>query len=191
MLANFASTWNCIYSAAKLVQDPEFPKTHVLGTGAFSFVEYAKGQYWRGRRWDRYFLPGRPYLDGYQADFMPTMAVMAAYKSGHIAAEFRGVTPPQRDDLAETLGDRIETSESPWLSNLLVVFNTKRPPFGDVRVRRAFSLAIDRWGCRCQAANLDLHGICRRGDAPGLEHGRPRSRAGENTRLLARHRRFA
>jgi peptide/nickel transport system substrate-binding protein len=146
MLANFASPWNCIYSAARLAADPAFPKTNVLGTGAFSFVEYVKGQYWRGKRWDKYFLPGRPYLDGYQADFITGATVMAAYKSGRIAAEFRGVTPPQRDDLVEGLGDRVEVSESPWLSNLLVVFNTKRAPFDDARVRRALSLAIDRWG---------------------------------------------
>ena len=69
MLANFASPWNCIYSAAKLAQDPQFPKTHMLGTGAFTFVEHVKGQYWRGKRFDRYFQPGKPYLDGYPGRF--------------------------------------------------------------------------------------------------------------------------
>src|ERR1700756_3953769 len=146
MLANFASPWNCIYSAAKLAADPQFPKTQILGSGAFVFNEYVKGQYWRGSRWEKYFQPGKPYLDGYRADFMTGAAVMNAYKAGRITAEFRGITPVQRDELAEALGDRVEVSESPWLSNLLVVFNTTRPPFNDTRVRRALSLAIDRWG---------------------------------------------
>ena len=146
MLANFASPWNCIYSAVKLAEDPQFPKTHILGTGPFVFAEHSKGQFWRGVRWDKYFQRGKPYLDGYRADFMTGAAVMAAYKSGHIAAEFRGITPVQRDELVEALGDRIEVSESPWLSALLVSFNSKRAPFNDVRVRRALSLAIDRWG---------------------------------------------
>ena len=199
ILANFASPWNCIYNAAKLAQDPQFPKTHVLGTGPFVFVEHKKGESWQGKRWDKYFHPGKPYLDGYQADFMPGPAVMKAYESGRIMAEFRGVTPTQRDQLAETLGDRITTTESPWLSNLLVVFNTGRKPFDDARVRRALSLAIDRWGAAKRLQNSTflkyVGGLMRPGAnlamseaeltaVPGLSRDIAASRA-EAKRLLA------
>lgn len=153
MLASFASPWNCIYSAAKLAEDSHFPETHVLGSGPFTFVEHVVGKFWRGRRWDRYFLPNRPFLDGYQADFMNGASIMRAYENGQIMAEFRGVTAAQRDELAEVLGDQISISESPWLSSLLVDFNTQRPPFDDARVRRALSLAIDRWGAAQQLEN--------------------------------------
>jgi peptide/nickel transport system substrate-binding protein len=199
MLANFASPWNCIYSAAKLAADPLFPKTQILGTGAFVFGEHVKGQYWRGGRWDKYFQPGKPYLDGYRADFITGGAVMAGYKTGRIAAEFRGVTPVQRDELVEALGDRVEVSESPWLSTLLIAFNTHRPPFDDARVRRALSLAIDRWGAaaRLQGSTFLKYvgGVMRPGSSmatpeaelvtiPGFAHDIAASRE-EARRLLA------
>jgi len=199
MLANFASPWNCIYSAAKLAEDPNFPKTHVLGTGAFVFVEHVKGQYWRAKRWDKYFRPGKPYLDGYQADFMPDSAVMGAFKSGQIMAEFRGVSPPQAAELQQAMGDKITLSESPWLSNLLIVFNAKRPPFNDVRVRRALSLAVDRWGAAEKLGGTTflkyVGGLMRPGSSmatpeselialPGFSHDIAASRA-EAKRLLA------
>src|SRR6202048_4805240 len=199
MLANFASPWNCIYSAAKLAADPLFPKTQILGTGAFVFGEHVKGQYWRGGRWDKYFQPGKPYLDGYRADFITGGAVSAGDKTGRIAAEFRGVTPVQRDELVEALGDRVEVSESPWLSTLLVAFNTHRPPFDDERVRRALSLAIDRWGAaaRLQGSTFLKYvgGVMRPGSSmatpeaelvtiPGFAHDIPRARE-EARRLLA------
>ena len=103
-------------------------------------------------------------------------------------AEFRGVTPAQRDELAEALGDRITISESPWLSTLLVVFNTKR-----AAVRRcagaAGAVARDRpLGRGGAAAGHDLSQICRRGDAAGLQHGDAGRRARHPARLFARHR---
>jgi peptide/nickel transport system substrate-binding protein len=145
MLANFASPWNCIYSAAKLKEDPQFPKTHVLGSGPFTFVEHAKGDHWSGKRFDKYFDSGKPYLDGYKAVFLSGEKVIAALQRGDIQAQFRSVTPAERDQLAGALGERVQVAESPWLINLLLVFNTRRPPFDDARVRRALSLAIDRW----------------------------------------------
>ncbi len=145
MLANFASPWNCIYSAAKLAEDPQYPKTHILGTGPFTFVEHLNGDHWTGKRFPGYFMPGKPYLDGYVAKFMSGEKVIAALESGDIQAQFRSVTPSERDRLVKALGSRVEVAEQPWLINLLLVFNTKRPPFDDARVRRALSLAIDRW----------------------------------------------
>lgn len=39
MLIHFASPWNCLYSAAKLKEDPKFPEKTILGSGAFEFVD--------------------------------------------------------------------------------------------------------------------------------------------------------
>src|SRR5262250_417566 len=128
MLANFASPWNCIYSAAKLKEDPLFPKTHILGTGPFVFVEHVKADHWTGKRWDKYFLTGKPYLDGYRAEFTAEEKAVKAMESGRIMAQFRSFTPGERDEMMKVAADRLEVREGPWISYLAIVFNANRPP---------------------------------------------------------------
>jgi peptide/nickel transport system substrate-binding protein len=147
MLEHFASPWNCIYSAAKLKDDPTFPTKTILGTGAFRFAEHVKGSHVSGTRFERYFIPDRPYLDGFKGVFMLQPAAMLnALQGGQVLAEFRSISPAERDRLVQAMGDKLRIEESSWTLNLLVVFNTEKKPFDDVRVRQALSMAIDRWG---------------------------------------------
>ncbi|MFA7504174.1 MAG: ABC transporter substrate-binding protein [Burkholderiaceae bacterium] len=145
MLANFASPWDCVYSAAKLKEDPKFPERTVLGTGPFTFVEHQAGSHWVGKKFADYFEPGKPYLDEYRAVFMRGAAMVNALSAGQVLAEFRGHSPADRDRLVQALGDRAVVLESPWACSLVVSFNNSKKPFDDARVRRALSLAIDRW----------------------------------------------
>jgi peptide/nickel transport system substrate-binding protein len=62
------------------------------------------------------------------------------------AVDFRGLPPSARDELKKELGDKIAVQESDWNCGSDLFFNHKKKPFDDVRVRRALTLAIDRWG---------------------------------------------
>jgi len=145
MLTNFASPWDCVYSAAKLKQDPKFPERNVMGTGPFTFVEHVAGSQWIGRKFEGYFEKGKPYLNGYVAIFISGAPMVNALAAGEVLAEFRGQSPADRDRLVKTLGDKAVVQETPWVCSLVVTFNTKKKPFDDQRVRKALSLAIDRW----------------------------------------------
>lgn len=174
MLTHFASPWNCIYSAAKLKEDPQFPAKTVLGTGAFEFVEYKRGESWSGRRFAGYFLKDRPYLDGYKAFFVKGNAVAVGIIGGQFDAEFRGRTPKERDQIVEAMKDSAVVVAGPWVTNLMFSFNTQRKPFDDVRVRQALTLAVDRWGGAAMLGKISVlkhvGGMFR----PGYEFGLPR-----------------
>ena len=143
-MALLASPFNCVYSAAKLKQNPRYPDTEVMGSGAYQFVEHVRGSHWTAKRFDGYFRPGLPYLDGYKAYFVKSTAVVPGLLGGQFDAEFRGQNPSERDQLIAKASDRFVVHEGPWATVMLLVFNTSKKPFDDVRVRQALSLAIDR-----------------------------------------------
>src|SRR5262249_38464348 len=60
-------------------------------------------------------------------------------------SQFRGFSPAERDSIVSALGSKITVQESPWDCVLMVAFHHEKKPFDDKRVRRALSLALDRY----------------------------------------------
>jgi peptide/nickel transport system substrate-binding protein len=159
MLTLLASPWNCIYSSKLLKENPDYPAGIVMGSGPFRFVQYVRGSKWVGRRFEGYFRSGLPYLDGFEAYVLSNAGLMSAIQGGQVMVEFRGISPAQRDALKHAMGERIKFQEIPRLANFQLAFNTTRKPFDDVRVRRALSMAIDRWAFEQQLRRTTVAGL--------------------------------
>ncbi len=145
-LASLASPWNFIYKADILAKDIHWYETHVMGTGPFTFVEHVKGSHLVGKKNPNYWDKGKPYLDGFRALFVSSSsAQVAAIRGERAHIQFRGFGPADRNSLKASLGDRITVQESPWDCILLGAINHNKKPFDDKRVRRALTLALDRY----------------------------------------------
>ncbi len=145
-LTSLASPWNFIYKADILAKDMHWYEKNIMGTGPFVFVEHVKGSHVVGKKNPDYWDKGKPYLDGFRALFVRDTAAQVALIRGERAhIQFRGFAPKDRDNLVAALGDKIRVQESPWDCILMVAINHEKKPFDDKRVRRALTLAIDRY----------------------------------------------
>jgi peptide/nickel transport system substrate-binding protein len=146
-LPALADPFAFIYKKDIIEKDPHWYEKNIMGSGPFKFVDYQVGQEIRGARNPDYYHKGQPYLDEIVGIFAPKQATRVdAIRSDRAAMEFRGLPPSARDELVKTLGDKIAVQESDWNCGSEVMFNHKKKPFDDARVRRALTLAIDRWG---------------------------------------------
>lgn len=145
-ISSLLSPYNFIYKADILAKDPHWYEKNIMGSGPFTFVEHVKGSHVIGKKNPDYWDKGKPYLDGFRAIFVRDSAAQVAAVRGERAhIQFRGFTPKDRDNLKAALGDKITVQESAWDCILMVAINHKKKPFDDPRVRRALSLALDRY----------------------------------------------
>jgi len=174
ILLNLASPWNWIYKADLLAKDPHWYEKNVMGTGPFTFVEHVKGSHWVGKKNPNYWDKGKPYLDGYRAIFISSSAAQVAAVRGERAMiQFRAFSPPERDQLVQALGNKIAVQESPWDCLNFVSMHHDKKPFDDKRVRRALSLALDRYEGSAALSKItlvkDVAGI----QVPGTPYATP------------------
>lgn len=117
-----------------------------VGAGPFEFVEYRQGEYIKLKKFDKFFIEGRPYLDEiFIKLFSDPSSVVLSIKNGDLdMAPFLN-SPRDIKRMAGYDGivvdDRGGEANGPlnWIA-----FNTKKPPLDDLRVRQAIAHAIDR-----------------------------------------------
>jgi peptide/nickel transport system substrate-binding protein len=140
-LANLATSG--MYVVAKeTVQQPGGLDRNAVGTGPFEFVEWGSAEYITLARNSRYFETGMPYLDSITMQFIASESA----RVDAVRSEQAHVAVLRDSASADLMEDRpqVRIVRVPELSFHVIGLQTSRPPFDDVRVRQAVSLAINR-----------------------------------------------
>jgi dipeptide transport system substrate-binding protein len=145
-LADLAMPFNIVQSAEYADQlgqagMPEKFDEQPIGTGPFSFVGFQPNVAVRYRAFDDYWR-GRQPIDTLVFSITPNAAVrLTKLKAGecHVMAF---PNPGDRDAIEADPSLKLLTQEG--LNIGYLAMNTQRPPFDDLRVRRAINMAIDK-----------------------------------------------
>lgn len=123
------------------IRDAAFNRNPV-GNGPFAFVEYRPNQRWVFRRADDFPAAlGRPALERLVVVVVDEPATkLAALTSGEL--DFAGISPAHASFVRGNPNLRV--MDYPIALTYGVLFNLRRSPFDDARVRRALSRAVDR-----------------------------------------------
>ena len=133
-----------LYEGTDIVRNPWNVKP--IGTGPFRFKEWVRGDRIVLERNPDYWDAGKPYLDQVVYRIIPdATARYAAFETG--AVQYGVLSPLSVNDLERAQKNKnlqVQFRGYEWLASSIVLeFNVRKPPFDDVRVRRAVAHAID------------------------------------------------
>jgi peptide/nickel transport system substrate-binding protein len=123
-------------------KDPKF----LVGTGPFKFKSYTPGVDFQAERNPNYWKPNLPYIEGYRAVVMSDLTkIFASFRARQLTMTGIGrhLERPEADILKRDFPDAV-VAIGPRATWDNFVMNVGKPPFNDVRVRRAVALATDR-----------------------------------------------
>jgi peptide/nickel transport system substrate-binding protein len=118
----------------------------VIGTGPFMLKSYDKGVRLVFERNPDYHVKGLPYLDGVVIEITPDAATRLSLLRANkvdLGHQWAWAAVEEGRSLQKT-NPEIVLSLTPVIGQAMIYFRVDQPPFNDVRVRRAVSLAIER-----------------------------------------------
>jgi peptide/nickel transport system substrate-binding protein len=145
-LMGLAHPANFIYAKKYLDQDPNWYKKNTMGTGPFKLKSYVRGSTLELERNPNYWKKGLPYMDGVKYFMIKDDNARAkSIRSDRTDVEFRGFNPTEIEAMKKQMGDKLAVAYPGTPAHWGVAFNVDKKPFDDERVRKALSLAINRY----------------------------------------------
>jgi len=144
LLLNLAYSWVTIYPAHKM-GDVEWFVENNLGSGPFIFQNDKRdiGIRYETARNPNYWDEGLPYLDGVRSFIIEDAgSQLAAFETKRI--DTGGGTPTQQAELMARYDGQMELVKFPAGGHSYILWNVRKPPFDDPKVRKAMYLWMDR-----------------------------------------------
>ena len=130
--------WDAVTNPA----EHSFGSVTNVGTGPYKIVEYKADQFYRLEANDDYFAGPPAVKELVLVKFADDAGTVAALRSGEVDMIVRPVAPEQISILSAEAG--IKINQGPQFTTQMLNFDTTKPPFDRLEVRKAVSLAIDR-----------------------------------------------